>query len=254
MIRTEQNNLTIFRFENLSACPNLSHGVFTRLGGHSSTPFDRLNLSVAVGDDPETVGRNRAAVAACFDRRPLIFLKQIHRDDILVFDKDRPAPDPAKKRRGDAMITDRTGLMPAVKLADCQGVILHDPVKKVTAVVHSGWRGSVANIIGKTIDRMKRDFGCRPANILAGIGPSLGPCCAEFVNYKSELPEHFWEYKDDRDCFDFWQISRDQMTGAGLAEENIEFAGLCTACNTDLFYSFRKEGRTGRFAVVAGMG
>ena len=215
------------------------HGVFTRLGGKSPAPFDTLNMSVGVGDEPETVGRNRAIVGACFDNRPMIFLNQIHNDDILVFPKDDPPPSPNWKRQGDAMITDRHGLMLAIKLADCQGVLLHDPARKVIAAVHSGWRGSVVNIIGKTIARMKSDFGCDPENILAGVGPSLGPCCAEFVNYQTELPAHFWKYKDDHNHFDFWRISRDQMTAAGLPEKNIEVAGICTSCRTDLFYSYR---------------
>ena len=253
MIQSSTNGLGLFKFPNLSACPDLIHGVFTRHGGNSPPPFDSLNMSDSAGDRPENVERNRAAVSACCDGLPLIFLNQVHGDEILVFSRDEPAPDPTGKRQGDAMITNRPGLMLAVKLADCQGVLLHDPDKKVTAAVHSGWRGSVADIIGKTIDRMKTEFGCRPGDILAGISPSLGPCCAEFVNYKKELPAHFRPYKDGRDHFDFWQISRAQMTAAGIPENNIEIAAVCTSCRTDLFYSYRKEGRTGRFTVVAGM-
>ena len=253
MIQISENSLDLFHFSNLSACPGLIHGVLTRHGGSSPPPFDSLNMSVSAGDTPDNVGRNRAVVSACFDGLPLIFLNQVHGDKILVFSRDDPAPDPAQKRQGDAMITNRPGLLLAVKLADCQGVLLHDPDKKVAAAVHSGWRGSVADIIGKTIDRMKTAFGCRPGDILAGISPSLGPCCAEFVNYKNELPAHFRPYKDDRDHFDFWRISRDQMATAGLLEKNIEIAGVCTSCRTDLFYSYRKEGRTGRFTVVAGL-
>ena len=131
-------------------------------------------MSTGVGDDAERVSRNRNSVATCFDSRPIVFSDQVHKDDILVFSSDDPAPDPAKKRRGDAMITNRPELLLAVKLADCQGVILYDPGQKVAAAVHSGWRGSVINIIGKTIDRMKTAFGCAPENILAGISPSAG--------------------------------------------------------------------------------
>lgn len=253
MIQLSDNGLQLYNFTNMSACPGLAHGVFSRLGGGSRPPFDSLNMSAGVGDDADTVNHNRQAAAACLGNAPIIFLNQIHKDDILVFPKDGPAPDPLRKRRGDAMITDRTGLLLAVKLADCQGVILHDPDKKVVAAVHSGWRGSVVNIIGKTVARMQAGFGCVPEKILAGVGPSLGPCCAEFVNYKNELPEHFWKYRDERNHFDFWKISRDQMTAAGLPEKNIEIAGICTSCRTDLFYSYRKEGRTGRFTAVVGL-
>ncbi len=253
MIRTTENGLTIFRFANMAGCPNLSHAVFTRLGGKSLPPFDSLNLSADEGDSAEAVSHNRTAAAACCGDRPVIFLKQVHGDDILVFKKSQGFPDHSRPFQGDAMITDITGLMLAIKLADCQGVLMHDPVRLVTAAVHSGWRGSVIDIIGKTVARMKAEFGCDPADILAGVSPSLGPCCAEFTDYRHELPENFRKYKDDRDRFDFWQISRDQMTSAGLAEKNIEVAGICTSCRTDLFFSYRKEGRTGRFAAVAGM-
>ncbi|MEW6079708.1 MAG: peptidoglycan editing factor PgeF [Thermodesulfobacteriota bacterium] len=253
MIRASENGLTLFRFENLSACPGLNHAVFSRLGGSSSPPFTSLNLGTAEGDHPETVEQNRGAVAACFGHRPMAFVKQVHGDDVLVFKKGGQAFDPSPKPRADAMITDIPGLMLAVKLADCQGVLLHDPVKQVAAAVHSGWRGSVLDIIGKTIARMKTDFGCDPGDIMAGISPSLGSCCAEFVNYRTELPESFWPYRDSRDRFDFWQISRDQMTAAGLLDAHIEIADICTRCRTDLFFSYRGEGRTGRFAAVIGM-
>jgi hypothetical protein len=253
VVRANENGLTLFRFENLSACPDLGHAVFSRLGGSSSPPFDSLNLGTAEGDHPATVERNRAAVVACFGHRPMAFVKQVHGDDILVFKKGGPAFDPSSKPRADAMITDTPGLMLAVKLADCQGVLLYDPVKRVTAAVHSGWRGSVLDIIGKTIARMKADFGCDSKNILAGISPSLGHCCAEFIHYRTELPQAFRRYKDGRDRFDFWRISRDQMIAAGLPGKNIETAGICTRCSTDLFFSYRGEGRTGRFAAVIGM-
>ena len=253
MMRFEENGLTLFRFTNLAGCPRLVQGVFSRLGGVSNPPFESLNLGSAEGDQAEDVERNRRAVAACFGHRPMVWLKQVHGNDILVLKKGGPPVDFSQRPRADAVITDIPGLMLAIKLADCQGVLLHDPVKGVTAAVHSGWRGSVLNIIGQTINRLVTEFGCAPDDIQAGISPSLGPCCAEFVNYRAELPESFQRYKDDRDHFDFWQISRDQMTAAGLEENNIETAGLCTSCRTDLFFSYRREGRTGRFAAVAGM-
>ena len=90
-------------------------------------------------------------------------------------------------------------------------------------------------------------------NILAGIGPSLGPCCGEFVNYRKELPEGFWKYGDDANRFDFWAVSRDQLTASGVREKNIHLSRLCTKCRTDLFFSYRGEGTTGRFMAVIGL-
>jgi len=99
---------------------------------------------------------------------------------------------------------------------------------------------------------MEKEFDSKPGNIVTGISPSLGPCCAEFVNYKDEIPEEFWKYKDDSDHFDFWAISSDQLCNAGVLKKNIYLSEICTRCNTDLFYSFRGEGTTGRFAAVIG--
>jgi copper oxidase (laccase) domain-containing protein len=123
----------------------------------------------------------------------------------------------------------------------------------VVAAIHSGWRGSVANIIGRTVAAMVETYGARPERMVAGIGPSLGPCCAEFIHYRQEMPEPLWRYKDDGCHFDFWRLSRDQLRAAGVADRRIETCGLCTRCRTDLFYSYRGEKTTGRFAAVIGL-
>ncbi|HUT43902.1 MAG TPA: laccase domain-containing protein, partial [Desulfobacterales bacterium] len=123
----------------------------------------------------------------------------------------------------------------------------------VVANVHSGWRGSINNIIGCTLKVMENSFGCRSRDVVAGIGPSLGPCCAEFVNYKKEIPEAFWKYKNDTNHFDFWSISRDQLCEAGVLFENVDLSRMCTKCDSNRFFSFRGEGTTGRFAALIGL-
>jgi hypothetical protein len=100
---------------------------------------------------------------------------------------------------------------------------------------------------------MQQHFGCRPNRILAGIGPSLGPCCAEFINYKTEIPREFWRYKGPDDHFDFWAISFDQLLNAGVRAKHIESSQICTRCRTDEFFSYRAEKTTGRFAAVIGL-
>jgi hypothetical protein len=121
------------------------------------------------------------------------------------------------------------------------------------ANIHSGWRGSIPNIIGLTIQTMIKEFDSDPKNLLTGIGPSLGPCCAEFIHYRTEIPKAFWSYKNRKDCFDFWAISKDQLTEAGIPSNHIVSSNLCTRCRTDLFFSYRKERLTGRFATVIGI-
>jgi YfiH family protein len=140
-----------------------------------------------------------------------------------------------------------------ILVADCQPVMLFDPVRSVIANIHSGWRGSIINIIGRTVAEMQKRFGCLPADIHAGIGPSLGPCCAEFVNYREEIPESLWSYRVSNHHFDFWAMSRDQLLQAGLLPGRIEIGGLCTRCRRDLFFSYRAARRTGRMAAIIGM-
>jgi YfiH family protein len=140
-----------------------------------------------------------------------------------------------------------------ILVADCQPVMLYDPVRAVVANIHSGWRGSIADIIGRTVAVMKERFACRPAEIIAGIGPSLGPCCAEFVNYRQEIPEALWSYQVSDNHFDFWALSRDQLVWAGLLPEHIETGGICTRCHSDLFFSYRAAQQTGRMAAVIGL-
>jgi copper oxidase (laccase) domain-containing protein len=130
--------------------------------------------------------------------------------------------------------------------------MLYDPVRAVIANIHSGWRGSIADIIGRTVAVMQQRFGCRPAEIVAGIGPSLGPCCAEFVNYRKEIPATLWSYQVSPNHFDFWALSRDQLVRAGLRPGHIETGGICTRCHSDLFFSYRAAQQTGRMAAVIG--
>ncbi len=153
----------------------------------------------------------------------------------------------------DGIVTDIPGVLLFIQVADCQPVMLYDSVNKVIANIHSGWRGSLQNIVGAGVDAMKREFGSDPALILAGIGPSLGPCCSEFLNYESEIPENFLIYRQRKNYFDFWQMTIDQLMEKGLRSENIELSRICTKCSHNSFFSYRYKKTTGRFASVIGM-
>ena len=228
----------------------LTHGIFTRLGGVSEPPYDTLNTSYNIGDRPERVKKNLLIIKGVIGAGHLIFMNQVHGGDIVILRKD-DHPHIESTAYADAMITDIPSVALMVKQADCQGVILYDPVRAVLAVVHCGWRGNVGNILGAVVGRMRSNFGCGESDILAAVGPSLGPCCAEFTSYKEIFPEGFREFIVRDNHFDLWEISRRQLLDAGLGENRIEIAGICTRCNTDLFYSYRGEGTTGRFATVA---
>ena len=255
MIEKKSNGIAFLQFSILAEIPGLHHGIFTRRGGASQAPFDSLNVCLAVGDSPDNVAENRRAIRRMMHNNPLLFLEQVHGDTVLVYRKDSRRPLDSFRMsppQGDAVITDVENVNLTIQTADCQAVILYDPKQKIAANIHSGWRGSIQNVIGSTVEKMAREFGSNARDIAAGIGPSLGPCCAEFVRYRQEIPEIFWKYKTNGHYFDFWSLSRDQLMTAGVRENKIEQSRLCTRCRTDLFFSYRAEKTTGRFASVIG--
>lgn len=248
------------RFNHMRGIPGVIHGIFPRTGGISNGPCAGLNIGLSCGDREGDVIRNRQMMLESTGCTSALFLNQVHGSDILVLKKGMDAApylwDPNTGKTpfpavADGVITDIPDIALVIQAADCQSILLLDPVRRVIAGVHSGWRGSVANIIGKCVETMAREFSCSSRNILAGISPSLGPCCAEFINYRSELPETFRPYKiSDRPFFDFWKISADQLNEQGVKKDHIEQTGICTACNTDRFFSYRREKATGRFATL----
>jgi len=245
-----REDVTYFCYPKLSLNQQLIHGVFTRHGGVSDSPYNSLNTGYSLGDRPENVTANLSKIKETIQANHLIFMNQSHGAEIYVLRKgDFKRQDSIPL--ADAMITDIPGTALMVKQADCQGVIIFDPRNRVVANVHCGWRGNVKNILGRTVTRMREDFGSRGSDLLAAIGPSLGPCCAEFISHEEIFPEEFEPFMVRKNYFDLWAISYWQLLESGLSKENIELAGICTRCRTDLFYSYRGEGETGRFATVA---
>ncbi len=254
MRKSRNGDLPRLEFPLLASSPGLRHGIYTRLGGVSSGAFSSLNTAFGVGDEPFAVEKNRRRIQGDMGVMTPVFLRQHHGTRVVCLGGGKQSQQSAgAPLYADAVVTDRPGLLLVIQVADCQAVIIYDPVEQVAANVHSGWRGSAGNIVGKTVKKMQETFGCRPENLRAGIGPSLGPCCAEFVHYRNEIPPSLWRYRVEGFNFDFWAMSQDQLVGAGVAEQNIDTAGLCTRCRTDLFYSYRAEKTTGRFAAVAGL-
>lgn len=229
------------------------HAMFSRRGGASIPPFTSLNLSFGVDDDPAAVRENRNKVKKELKVQYLASAGQVHGDHVAVV---KNITCDQEYKESDALVTGQRGAGLLIQQADCQAVLLHDPQREVIAAIHNGWRGSVANIIAKTVRAMQKNFGTSPENLRAVISPSLGPCCAEFVHYAKELPASFQQWRIRENHFDFWAISRWQLREAGLRNENIEVIGICTVCTED-FFSFRraakhpeKSGVTGRNGSV----
>lgn len=256
MLSGSKNGTTYYRFENLAGRRKIDHRIFTRHNGFSSQPFASLNVSLGIGDAESNVARNRDLIRRIMGDGDFVYARQVHGCSIAVLKgpvQGLDAETAAGVLTADALVTDLRGKYLVIQVADCQAVLLYDPVRCVIANVHCGWRGSLLNVIGRAIEAMVNHFKCRPERIQAGIGPSLGPCCAEFINYKAEIPADLWTYKDSSDHFDFWAISRDQLLRAGVAEKNIEASRICTRCRSDEFFSYRAAKTTGRFAVVIGI-
>ncbi|TWI70769.1 hypothetical protein LZ24_02190 [Desulfobotulus alkaliphilus] len=235
--------------------PGVVHGFFDRSGGVSLPPADSLNL--AHGEDgEEAVAENRRRVLAFFGGdMDLVTLRQVHGKGVVCVEAGDGRKDglaDALAPEADALCTDIPGKLLMILTADCQAILFSDPFKKVVAAAHAGWRGSVQNIVAATVDTMVKRYGCRPEDIRAGIGPSLGPCCAEFIHWKNELPSAFASFRREGDLFDFWAITKKQLTDAGLKPDHIASLNACTRCDMRWF-SFRREKNTGRLGAVIGL-
>ena len=259
---TTAGPLNLYKFANLAHIPNLLHFVTTRAGGVSLPPYDSLNLGLHTADNPEHVRANRARLAleTGIAANKFLYASQVHSGELKVIDQQAIAEGILLETpQTDATITSLPGICLMVMVADCVPVILFDPEKRVSAVVHAGWRGTVQHITTNTIQVMKSRFGCNPARILAGIGPSIGPCCYEVgedvknvVRNSFGTTEGYLVRKEHspNPYFDLWYANHTQLTGAGLDPKNIETAALCTQCNSGIFFSSRAgKGITGRFAA-----
>ena len=236
-------------FKSLSV-PEIFHGVFSRRGGVSPAPFDSLNVGLGIGDAEDNVRENHARIKEVLDPRILVSARQVHGNRVFVLE-GRPCYD-LEVDGYDAIVTDSRGAGLLVKQADCQAVLLFDPVRPAVGIVHSGWRGSTANVIRAAIEAMTDAYGTNPADLKAALSPSLGPCCAEFVGFRNELPSYMHSYQVRPDYFDFWEITFDQLRDAGVGKERIFSSRLCTVCNND-YFSYRRDKTTGRFASVIGL-
>ncbi|MBI3508804.1 MAG: peptidoglycan editing factor PgeF [Chlamydiia bacterium] len=236
-------------FDLLEPYPHVIHGVFLRHGGVSAVPFMSLNLSFDHGDQHDHVKANREVVHKCLGLPKILYANQNH--GAIVHRVTAKNGD--KLPMADALFTTEKQMGLAITHADCQAAIFYDPVHEAIGVAHAGWKGSAANIYARLIETMQREVGTQPHQLLVCISPSLGPDHAEFKNYKQELPQDFWSFQPKPNYFDFWAISRKQLNGAGVLDKNIEISGLCTFCNNDEYYSYRRDKETGRHATVIGL-
>ncbi len=256
MLRRESGDMTTYHFESLDVA-GLDHAVFTRLGGVSHEPFDTLNVSHNVDDDKAHVAENLARVYAHLglNAAQVTSPRQVHGNRVAVItsaDAGTTIPDT------DGLVTTAPHVALLLRFADCQPILLYDPVRHALGLIHAGWRGVAQGIARRAVETMVQAFGTRPADLIAGLGPAIGPCCytvgdkvAAAMGYV--LPK--WSEAMSPQGEDAWYLDLSAANAQQLAAEGvrqIETANLCTSCSHDEFYSHRAgNGRTGRFAVVA---
>lgn len=235
----------------------------TRGGGVSPFPEGSLNLAGFDQDAAENIRENRRRfVSTLGGEWKLAACWQVHGDDVLVVrDHDDPR---SESERCDALATNLKRLLLGVKTADCVPVVLGDARTGACAAAHAGWRGTLAGIVARTLERMRDEFGTEARDVRAAVGPAALGCCYEVGG---EVVEAFREKFKDADTLfkptreghalvDLHEANRRQLVAAGVSEERVHLLPLCTMCRTDLFFSYRNDrkvhGRTGRLLSVIG--
>lgn len=255
----------LLRAGNLAALTWLRQGFTTRAGGVSTVYGrpDDLNLGLTLEDDPGDVRENRRialeAVAGDTSGRTweMVQTRQIHSATILTLTAESPRP----IIPGDALVTPVPGSMLAVLAADCVPILLADRRRRVVAAVHAGWRGTVAGIVEATVGTMREQFACEPHDVLAAIGPSIGPCCYQVGEEVQTRFHEAFPYASELIAsrhLNLWEANRRQLQDAGVPPANIAVLARCTSCGADergtTFFSHRaQQGRTGRMMGLIGI-
>jgi len=245
-----------------------ANGFSTRGGGVSAMPENSLNLAGFNEDAAENILENRRRFLKLFAGEwALAGCWQVHGSDVRMV-KNRIDAKPAEDAHGDtvycdAIVSDAPGVMAGVKTADCVPIMIGDPKTGAFAAVHAGWRGTVAAVAVKALSQMMSNYNSKPEDVVVAIGPAAGACCYEvgseviaaFDGFANSA-ELFKATREAHACVDLIRANRTQLIGAGVNDEHIYNAPLCTMCRTDLFFSYRREknvyGKVGRLMSVIG--
>ncbi|SMC87658.1 peptidoglycan editing factor PgeF [Papillibacter cinnamivorans] len=251
MTRNTAGALEYLTADGMVAAGGVSHGFTTRSGGVSRGIYQSLNLGIHRGDSPDAVGRNFELICSVLgmDPRRLVFSKQVHEDTVrLVTEEDagkglsRPTDYTA-----DALITRERNLPLVIFSADCVPILLYDPVSRSIGAVHSGWRGTALGIVSRAIKAMGSEFGARPEDILAAVGPAI---CGDCYETDGDVPEAlraslggtiepFLRPAGDKWHVDLKGINAHLMRLAGITPEHITLSEECTACSPQRYWSHR---------------
>lgn len=248
----------------ISTLIDVPHGFSTRLGGVSQGYLSSLNLGISRGDRPENVLKNYGILGSAIGFRPedTVFTRQVHGDVVCRVGRANRGEGllhPVKEDR-DGLMTNETGIMLTIFTADCVPVLFYDPVTRSVAGAHAGWRGTAMGIVRRTVEEMTRQFGAKPRDIRAAIGPSIGKCCFETHD---DVPQAMYQAlgcaaqayispSGEKYHVDLKGINAHWLRKAGL--EWIDVSEDCTACQPERFWSHRVTcGQRGAQAAVIGL-
>lgn len=255
----------VLQFSIFNQTDMVKHGFSTRLGGVSTGIYASMNLGQSRGDDPEKVQQNYRIIADTIgvSTEWMVCSDQTHTTNVKVVTKEDAGKgllQPKDYQDIDGLITNVPGLCLVTYYADCVPLLFLDPVQKVIASSHSGWRGTVGHMGKITIQKMQSEFGCRPEHILAAIGPSICQDCYEvsedvIQQFQQAFPENIWAdlyYRKENGKYqlNLWKANEWILLNSGILPEHLAVTNLCTCCNSDLLFSHRaSHGKRGTLAA-----
>ena len=258
------HNPLYITFPLLDSIPFVKHAFTTRFGGVSKGMYSSMNMSFTNGDNREDVLENYRIICqhTGIDINKIVLSHQTHTNNVLCVTKDDCGTGVTKPSFSDidGLITNEPGVALVTQFADCTPLLFCDPVKKVIATSHAGWKGTV-KLIGKvTVEKMVNEYGCDPKNIIAGIGPCIGKCCYEVddpvYNEIVKIPflnlDKILSPKDNgKYMLDLVETNRQILIHSGIKAENIDVSDICTCCNSNSLHSHRAtKGKRGNLAAI----
>lgn len=260
----QKDSLVYITFPRLESCGAVRHTFSTRMGGVSEGQYSTMNTSFSGGDRFENVEENyrRLCGAVGIDISHLVLSKQTHTNNVRIVTKADCGTGYTKTcfNDVDGLITNEPGVALVTQYADCTPLLFCDPVKRVCATSHAGWRGTVSGIGRVTVEKMVAEFGCDPADIIAAIGPCICRDCYEvdtpvfdaFMDSNIDITDVFCEGRDeDHFMLSLVNANKNILLSAGIREENIDISDVCTCCNADELHSHRATGgKRGNLAAI----
>lgn len=257
LCRQKQGDLEYLTFPSLTETGMVEHLFSTRLGGTSKGMFRSMNLSYSRGDNEEAVNENYRRIGAILNRNigEMVVSRQTHTTNVLRVgreDMGKGITKPAGWDNVDGLVTDEAGIVLVTLYADCVPLFFLDPARRAIGLSHSGWRGTVARMGQATVEKMSLEYGSRPEDILAAIGPSICGRCYEVGRevaeaFEKEFGETIEPQIVTRNTFgswqlDLWEANKQVLLDAGILQEHISVTDICTCCNPDYLFSHRASG------------